>query len=365
MRSKRGTLLLIAIILFAAAITVSAVNARHERLLVERNVVAPEPGTETEPEETEPPSMQFTLTAVGDCTLATDITTPIEGSFESMVEELNGDYSYFFRNVANYFRSDDLTIVNFEGTLSNQGERQDKTFAFRGNPEYVNILTSSSVEAASLANNHSRDYGEVSLTDTATTLTNAGILAFNGMSIATTMINGVKIALVGINALNSEGAAETEECIRRAKLNGAQIVILYIHWGIEKDTEPGVDQIRLAHKAIDAGADLVLGSHPHVLQGVEKYKGRYIAYSLGNFCFGGNTNPADKDTMIVRATISVDENGEYIDDDNISFIPCKISSADNYNDYQPTPAQGSEHDRIVAKIAERTDAIAPLVLKFE
>lgn len=363
MKSKRGTLLLIAIILFAAAITVSVVNSHHDKLLVERNVIETE--TDAEPAETAEPSMQFTLTVVGDCTLGTDITTPTEGSFESKVAELDGDYSYFFRNVADYFRSDDLTIVNFEGTLSERGQRQDKTFAFRGNPEYANILTSSSVEAASLANNHSKDYGEVSLTDTAATLTNAGILTFNGMSIATTMINGVKIALVGINALNFDDAEQTEECIRRARMNGAQIVILYAHWGIEKDTEPGMDQIQLAHKAIDAGADLVLGSHPHVLQGVEKYNGHYIVYSLGNFCFGGNTNPADKDTMIVRATISVDENGKYIDDDNISFIPCKISSADDYNDYQPTPAEGSERDRIIAKIAARTDAIAPLSLKFE
>ena len=363
MRSKRGTLLLIAIILFIAAVTVSAVNSHHERILVKRNVI--EAGEGKEPKETVEPSMQFTLTAAGDCTLATDITTPMEGSFESMAEDLGGDYGYFFRNVKDIFESDDLTIVNFEGTLSKQGTRQDKSFAFRGDPEYVNILTSSSVEAASLANNHSRDYGDISLTDTATALTNAGILTFNGMSIATTMINGVKIALVGINALNFDDAAQTEECIRRAKINGAQVVILYAHWGIEKDTEPGIDQIQLAHKAIDAGADLVLGSHPHVLQGVEKYKGRYIVYSLGNFCFGGNTNPADKDTMLVRATISLDENGEYIDDDNIAFIPCKISSVDEYNNYQPTPAKGAERDRIIAKIAERTDDIAPLNLKYK
>ena len=361
MRSIRGRLLLAAIIIFAAAVTVSAVNARRDRLAEQRNIAETEIGAAVET----PVPGQFTLTAVGDCTLATDITTPSEGSFESKIEEIDGDYSYFFRNVADIFASDDLTIVNFEGTLSNQGSREEKTFAFRGNPEYVNILTSSSVEAASLANNHSSDYGTVSLNDTAATLTNAGILTFNGMSIATTTINGVNIAIIGINALNYEGASQMKECIRRAKVNGAQVVILCIHWGVEKDTEPGSDQRKLAHDAIDTGADLVLGSHPHVIQGVEKYKGRYIVYSLGNFCFGGNTNPADKDTMIVRATISVDEDGVYIDDDNISFIPCKISSTDEYNDYQPTPAQGAERDRIIAKIAERTDMISPLNLKFE
>ncbi len=358
MRNIRSSLLLAAIILFAAGLAVSGINMRHDKLLSERGV------TEAAPETT-PDSMGFVLTAVGDCTLATDITTPQEGSFESTVEALGGDYGYFFRNVVDIFASDDLTVVNFEGTLSNRGERQEKTFAFRGSPEYVNILTSSSVEAASLANNHSSDYGKDSLTDTAAALTNAGILAFNGASVATPVINGVKVALVGINALDPDNAEMTEEYIRRAKINGAQIVILYIHWGIEKETEPGEDQIDLAHAAVDAGADLVIGSHPHVLQGVEKYNGRYIIYSMGNFCFGGNTNPEDKDTVILRAGISVDENGAYIDNDDISFIPCMISSTSEYNNYQPTPAQGEDRDRIIEKLTERTEKIAPLPLRFE
>lgn len=366
MKSKRGTLLGIAIVLFAAALAVTIINSRSEKLNAARTMTvteSPMPTESAQPAADTPHS--FTLTAVGDCTLATDITTPMEGSFVSKVETLGGDYSYFFRNVSQYFSTDDLTIVNFEGTLSNRGMREDKTFAFRGDPEYANILTSSSVEAANLANNHSRDYGEYSLIDTTNILTDAGVLTFGGASIATTMINDVKIALVGINALNDEGAASLTEYIEKARINGAEIVILCIHWGVEKDEAPSPQQLSLAHAAIDAGADLVLGSHPHVLQGVEKYKGRYIIYSLGNFCFGGNTNPADKDTVIVRATITTDEDGAYIDDDNISFIPCKISSVDDYNDYQPTPAQGDERVRIIQKINERTEMIAPLSLKFE
>lgn len=370
MNSRRGKLLGIAIILFAAAIAVTLINGRHQKLLAKRYPppdISPQPteaAASGEAVDTDAP-MSFTLTAVGDCTLATDITTPQEGSFVNKAAELNGDYSYFFKNVMPYFSSDDLTIVNFEGTLSNNGMRADKTFAFRGDPEYVNILTSSSVEAAGLANNHSSDYGDISYNDTVNILNEAGIINFAGASIGTTMINNVKIALVGINALNDAGAASIEEYISRARINGAQIVILCIHWGIEKDEAPYDGQIEMAHRAVDAGADLVLGSHPHVLQGVEKYKGRYIIYSLGNFCFGGNTNPADKDTVIVRATMTIDKNGNYISDDNISFIPCKISSTDEYNDYCPTPADGMERERIIQKINERTEMIAPLPLKFE
>ena len=354
MKSSRGILLSMAIILFIAATSVSMINSRNNSQDTDTVVPTPSPT---------PASHGITITAAGDCTFATDITTPSYGSFVSKVEEVQ-DYSYFLKNVAPLFSEDDLTIVNFEGTLSTRGYRLDKQFAFRGDPEYVNILTSSSVEAASLANNHSMDYGEESFTDTMQYLTQSGILNFSGTTTSTTNINGIKVGLAGINALNDTGINQTESVIKSLKADGAQIVIAYIHWGVEKAEVPNDTQISLAHKAIDAGADLVLGAHPHVLQGIEKYNGRYIVYSLGNFCFGGNTNPSDKDTMLVRATLTLGQDGNVIDDDNISFIPCRISSADSYNDYQPIIAEGEEKERIMNKITERTNAIAPLTLNF-
>ena len=170
---------------------------------------------------------------------------------------LNGDYSYFFKNVSPIFSEDDLTIVNFEGTLSNQGTRQDKQFAFRGKPEYVQILTSSSVEAANLANNHSADYGDVSLSDTIKYLNEAGISNFIGTNTAIRDVNGISVGLVGIDALDETEAAKLENVIGSVKSLGAQLVIVSIHWGEEKATAPNDTQIELAHKAIDAGADLV------------------------------------------------------------------------------------------------------------
>lgn len=358
MTEMRKILLWIMIILFIASFTVSAVNMRRSHLTRERNIAdsqTPEPVPETR---------SITITATGDCTLATDITTPSEGSFESKVIEVDYDYSYFLRNAAPIFSEDDMTIVNCEGTLSENGEREDKAFAFRGNPEYVKIFTSASVEAANLANNHSRDYGEISLEDTKAALTQAGILNFIGEQTVLTTVNGIKIGLVGINALNDEGASSAVPVIEQVKAQGAEIVILSIHWGIEKNDMPGSEQITLAHKAVDAGADIVIGNHPHVIQGVEKYNGRYIMYSLGNFCFGGNTNPSDKDTMLVRATLTLDGEGKVTDDDNIEFIPCKISGSDYTNNYQPIVAEGGEKTRIEEKIRERTNMIAPLELKF-
>ena len=113
------------------------------------------------------------------------------------------------------------------------------------------------------------------------------------------------------------------------------------------------------HIAVDEGADLVIGSHPHVIQGYEKYNGRYIVYSLGNFCFGGNPNPSDKDCMIFQQTFTVTGN-DVATDDNINVIPCSISSVSNSNNYQPTPATGNEKTRIEAKIKKSSDSIATL-----
>ena len=279
---------------------------------------------------TEPPVRTLTITATGDCTLAADVNFYAPTAFDAYAEKYGAEY--FLQNVRGIFGEDDLTIVNFEGTLSDRGERENKTFAFRGDPSYVNILTSSSVEAANLANNHSSDYGAVSLEDTKMYLDNAGILNCRGRdNVCVTDINGIKVGLVGINYLNDIMRGELEDAITAAK------------------TMPTADQTEAAHRAIDMGADLVIGTHPHVLEGIEKYNGRYILYSLGNFCFGGNSAPSDMDTAIWRQTFTM-RGGELEDDDNCTVIPCRISGAAGYNDYCPTVAEGADADRIMTRL---------------
>ena len=148
-----------------------------------------------------------------------------------------------------------------------------------------------------------------------------------------------------------EKASQLERAITAVKEAGAQIIVTAFHWGTEKSTQPDETQQSLAHTAIDLGADLVVGHHPHVLQGIEQYRGKYIAYSLGNFCFGGNSTPSDMDTMIFQQTFTVGKNG-MLQDSQINIIPCSISSDPGWNNYQPTPAQGQEAERIMNKINE-------------
>lgn len=297
-------------------------------------------------------SAQVTISAAGDFTLGTDENFDYSTSLPARYEEVQ-DPGYFLQNVKDIFASDDLTIVNLEGPLTTSEERADKQFSFKGDPSYTEILTNGSVEACNLANNHSKDYGIQGYEDTIANVEAAGIKTFGYERTAIWETNGVKVGLAGVYEL-----AEGMDCqddmtaaIQSLKDAGADLVIVSFHWGVEKENYPDETQQTLAHAAIDQGADLVLGHHPHVLQGIEKYQGKYIVYSLGNFCFGGNKNPSDKDTMIFQQTFTL-ENGEVVEDDAINIIPCRISSEDDYNNYQPTPAEGEEAQRILGRVQE-------------
>ena len=300
--------------------------------------------------------VSLTLSVVGDCTLGTDENFDYDTSLNAYYENYGADY--FMANVKSIFSADDLTIANFEGTLTESTEREDKQFAFKAPASYANILTAGSVEAVNTANNHSHDYGEESFNDTLKALDAANIIHFGYDETAVTEVKGVKVGMVGIYELNDHLGREEQlkQNIAKVKQDGAQLIVVIFHWGNEKEEVPDDNQRTLGHLAIDEGADLVCGHHPHVLQGIEEYKGKNIVYSLGNFCFGGNAYPSDMDTMIFQQTFTIDQNG--VKDDNVTnIIPCSISSDSDYNNYQPTPAEGEEATRIMQKIQERSSWI--------
>ena len=300
--------------------------------------------------------VSLTLSVVGDCTLGTDEYFDYDTSLNAYYENYGADY--FMANVKSIFSKDDPTIANFEGTLTESTEREDKQFAFKAPASYANILTAGSVEAVNTANNHSHDYGEESFNDTLKALDTANILHFGYDETAITEVKGVKVGLVGIYELNDHLGREEQlkQNIAKVKQDGAQLIVVIFHWGNEKEEVPDENQKTLGHLAIDEGADLVCGHHPHVLQGIEEYKGKNIVYSLGNFCFGGNAYPSDMDTIIFQQTFTIDQNG--VKDDNVTnIIPCSISSDSDYNNYQPTPAEGEEATRIMQKIQKRSSWI--------
>ena len=294
-------------------------------------VTEPEP---TEPETTEPATepepQSFTLTFVGDCTLGTQ---PKNFNYQlAFIKTVGEDYSYNFANVIDYFANDDFTMLNLEGVLANEGTAAVKQYTFRGPTDYVNILTQNSVEAVS-----SKDFLEAGYLSTTTTLTDAGVpYVEQDKTLIVTTERGLTI---GIYAVNIDNLKEEEIVAGISALDANEevdLVILCAHWGNENTFKANATQKTLGHAAIDAGADIVYGTHPHTLQPIEEYNGGIIYYSLGNFAFGGNNKPKDFNTALVQQEVIRDVDGT-ISLGKLTVVPCSISSVTNLNNFQPTP----------------------------
>lgn len=300
--------------------------------------------------------VEILLSFTGDCILGTDENFYYDTSFNAYYE--NYGSAYFFQNVKDVFEKDDLTIINMEGTLTDLTTRKDKQFAFKGDPEYVKVLTNGSVEAANMANNHSYDYGEESFKDTVNILEKNKIRTFGDDETVIIPVKGVNVGIFGIYELDDheERIPQVKSDIAKLKKDGADIIVAVFHWGNELEQVPDDNQVMLAHLAIDEGADVVVGHHPHVLQGIDTYKGKTIAYSLGNFCFGGNYHPTEMDTMIFQQKFMIDTSKK-ITDSEINVIPCSVSSESDCNNYQPTILEGDEAKRVRELIQERSDQI--------
>ena len=257
--------------------------------------------------------------------------------------------------------------MNLECVLTESTDRVEKTWNLKGKPEYVGIMTGSSVEGCSLGNNHTLDYGPQSLTDTENVLDQAGIVYGYNEHVATyTTESGIVIGIVSANLLaqTQERANYIRDGIKKLREEGADLVIACCHWGIEGDHYPNDYQKTTAHQIIDWGADAVIGNHPHVLQGVELYEGKMICYSLGNFCFGGNRNPQVKDTAIFQQTFTFVD-GELQNNISAKMIPCTISSTNSVNDFQPTVASGERKATIIEELNEYSKPYSELQLDAE
>ena len=241
-------------------------------------------------------------------------------------------------NMLSHMQNADLFILNEEFPFSRRGEPMaDKQFTFRTDPKYVSILKELGTDIVTLANNHALDYGRTAFEDTLETLDQAGIQRIGGgysiseaSAPAVCTVNGQRFAIFGATRVSPSAdwyAGESQSGLFQtydpAKLNAAiqearkscDHVIVFVHWGIEKNETPEEYQRSLARGYIDAGADLVVGCHPHVLQGFEYYKGVPIIYSLGNYLFDNRTGQ----TVLLEAGFS-DENPP-----TVSLVPCQRS----------------------------------------
>ncbi len=303
------------------------------------------------------PQATVMISATGDNTLANGYQFGYSGSFNESYD--NNGPSYFYQKVHKILSQGDLSLGNLEGVLTTATVRVDKSaqgeqaFWFKGRPVYASaLLKQAPYDAVNIANNHSRDYMDTGFYDTVKALEEADVGYFGYGHMYTTTRKGVKIAVLGYNVIGETeqfidpndntklvsgrqqeviNAVKTD--IAAAKSQGNQLVVVYYHWGTEGNN--GVDEYQTAigHATVDAGANLVLGAHPHVLEPTEVYHGTPIVYSLGNFVFGGNYELYDPATEISQTTFTY-VNGELWSTSNKS-IPCLISSSSSVNDFQP------------------------------
>lgn len=295
----------------------------------------------------------FTITAVGDCTIGWDTNFGRGNRFDTVFAKNNNDYGYFFRLVKNIFEDDDLTYANLEGTFTNETIKYEKKFNFKASPDFVNVLKEGNIEIVGVANNHSYDYGDTGTNETLQTLKNNNIGYFGRDDYLIKEVNGIKIGFFGLIDIVGRKYSDIDKAINYLKEQNCDLIIAAIHWGDEGSYTQNQAQINEGHYMIDNGVDLVIGTHPHVVQGIEKYKDRYIIYSLANFVFGGNPNPKDKDTFIYRQTFTF-VNNELINDDNISIIPASVSSITKNNNYQPMVVTGERKTKILNKIKKNS-----------
>ena len=283
-------------------------------------------------------TVQIVITAGGDMTIGGNTRKRGDSIFERELKKQGGDLNFITRNIKDILESDDMTLVNFEGTLTTAPVYKTKNdFTFAAPPAYVEILKNGSIEAVALENNHVMDHGEAGLAETKATLDNAGIVWSDSKNMGVYKVKGVSIAMLTYQQYREK----VEELLVQVPLDVARakaahdIVIVSFHWGQELDYKPNKNQINLGRATIDAGADLVLGHHSHRINPIERYKDKYIVYSLGNFSFAGNTKPSDMSTFLFQVRFDVKDN--HVTTDAFRIIPCRISSKTDYNDFAPTP----------------------------
>ncbi len=293
-------------------------------------------------------STVITVTCTGDFTIGEDNYHRKGKKFKDELKNHGNDINFTMQNMRDIFRDDDLTLVNFEGTFTTThyvpDNKKGNDFLFNIDPVYANVLPDNYIEAVSLANNHIMDHGTEGYEDTKRTLDENNIKYSTSEDIGLFPVKGITIAMLsylcidrydkpvgGYDNLYDKVAAD----IAATKAQ-YPIVIVSFHWGNELDYTPTERQKKMGHIAVDAGADLVIGHHSHRINPIEEYNGKYICYSLGNFCFSGNDKPKDMNSFVFQTRFKISKSGD-ISNTGFRIIPIRITSVKDRNNYTPTP----------------------------
>lgn len=234
------------------------------------------------------------------------------------------DFINSFSNIADIFKSDDYTIMNLESPLTDS-EYKSSNDSIKGSTQNAELLKSFSVDAVNIANEHIDDYGTRGKTDTKLWLNKSSVDICDNNDIITKQIKGIKVAILGYCFWDASENTQKkiEEDIKKIKNEGAEYIAVYFHFGIEDSDCVCDNQKVLAYKAIDSGADVVIGSHPHYIQPFECYKGKLIVYSVGDIYDGINKNQSQKTSIIVQTKINF-VNGQNISE-SFKVIPIVFS----------------------------------------
>lgn len=304
-----------------------------------------------EANDADPVPEEVSLVFAGDVTLT--------GHFASHVRD---DYFYPFRRL-DVMRQADVAMVNLENPVTLRGTAVEKEYTFRAHPKYLRVLLAGGVDVVNLANNHIYDYGREGLLDTINYLDSLGIRHVGaGRDLAEARrpvimkIKGIRLAFLGYYGLKKHsdshpagpdepGTAKRsltyiKDDIRKVR-DSVDVVIVNFHWGVEKEHFTDREYIWYAHKSIDYGANLVIGHHPHVLQGIELYKEGIIAYSLGNFIFGGNSRRYEE-TALLKVYVQPGDPIKL----SAKVLPIELHS------WQPRPAADSTASKVLQQMAE-------------
>lgn len=357
---------MLSVMLLACCLTVgltlaAAINDAGQTDLFRKTAVAPlgsDAGSRISPQADAPPETETTLTLsfVGDCLLSTMLGGTEAGSFNAAAEIKEPDY--FFGGVADIFKNDNLTVANCESVftdsaLTASAKVYSPAYWYRGKSKNAGIFTAGGIEVVSLANNHSGDYGAQGLADTVAAVEAAGLEWGDDGKPLTFELEGVRIGIYLCTLYSPWNASRIKAWLAETA-ETADYRIVYYHGGTERVYSPDGWRVTASRELADAGADLVIGGHPHVLQPLEFYGGATICYSLGNFLFGGSRT-TDRYTAILQVKLTVSE-GKILASEPV-IIPCYEYTAPG--DWRPVPVEESDpaYGKIMDFMYGRSDTL--------